>query len=67
MLYVKELGIISAENGKPIYIGVDASGVYGASGRPTISIASNRVYTGGIFIGDFAVRFTLPAAPYFIC
>mgnify|MGYP006973183161 CR=1 FL=1 len=63
---MKELGIISAEDGKPVYIGVDASGVYGASGRPTISIASNKVYTGGLFIGDFAVRFTLPAASYLI-
>lgn len=51
------LGLIKAVDGQPVYIGVDHTHVVGAGGRPTVTINSNKVYTGGLIIGDFLVWF----------
>lgn len=54
--YSTELGLIKIPNGAgPVYIYTESNTVYGASGRPTVAIGTNKVYTGGLIIGDFAV------------
>jgi len=50
----QQLGLVSAEPGQPVILRVDANGVFGASGRPTVSVGSNKNYNGGLIIGDFA-------------
>jgi len=49
----KGVGLLSAVDGQPVRIGVEHTLVYGASGRPTVTIVSNKAYNGGLFIGDF--------------
>lgn len=49
------LGLVSAADGQPAYMRVEDTQVYGSSGRPIVTIVSNNVYTGGLFVGDFQV------------